>query len=89
MNDVFNRNINKYLSGFSQPFTGVIAGNYTTPKWGLNRVMRAAISDWTLGSVLQYGSGQPIQTPNTAASNLQSALLRGTRSRAAAFGRRI
>ncbi len=80
VNDIFNRQINKQLSSFSRPFWQVIAVNYTSPKWGPNRIVKAAISDWTVGSVLQYGSGQPIATPNTATSNLSTALLRGTRA---------
>jgi len=44
--------------------------------------VNAAVSDWTIGSVMQYGSGLPIAVPGTAqaTSNLATALLRGTRA---------
>src|SRR5579871_2359503 len=77
VNDVFNRQINKYLSGFSQPFTFVFAGNYTTPKWGPGRLVKNVIGDWTVGAVMRYASGLPIRVP--AANNaLASYLFRGT-----------
>ncbi|MBZ5576642.1 MAG: hypothetical protein LAP40_08810 [Acidobacteriia bacterium] len=76
INDILNRDTNKQLSSFSRPFWHVLAVNYTLPKWGPNRWVKSAVSDWTIGSVVQYGSGQPIQVPNTAASDLNTALLR-------------
>ena len=76
VNDVFNRSTNKYLSGFSQPFTFVMAGNYTTPKWGKS-IVREVVGDWTIGAVMQYGSGKPIRVPS-ANNQLASHLFRGT-----------
>jgi len=76
INDILNRDTNKELSSFSRPFWHVLAVNYQLPKWGPNRWVRAAVSDWTIGSVLQYGSGQPIQIPNVASSDLNTALVR-------------
>jgi hypothetical protein len=48
----------------------------------MNRWLNAAVADWTIGAVLQYGSGLPIPTPVTAqaGSNLATSLLRGTRA---------
>ena len=63
INDIFNRSTNKQLSSFSRPFWNVIAVNYTTPRWAGNRYVNAAVSDWTIGSVMQYGSGLPIAVP--------------------------
>jgi hypothetical protein len=77
VNDVYNRNINKYLSGFSQPFTFVIAGNYTTPKLRINRLVQSVLRDWTMGAVMQYASGKPIRVPS-ANNQLASYLFRGT-----------
>ncbi len=76
INDVFNRDINKGLSSFSRPFWHVLAINYTLPKWGTNRFLRYAVSDWTLGGVFQDGSGLPIRVPNAATSDLGALLLR-------------
>jgi Carboxypeptidase regulatory-like domain len=81
VNDIMNRQQNKYLSGFDQPFLVVIAGNYTTPKLSsTNKALQAvswAARDWVLGTVLRYGSGLPIRVP--AANNaLSSVLFRGT-----------
>jgi hypothetical protein len=56
----------------------VLAANYTLPKWGLNRWMDAAVKDWTLGAVLQYSSGLPIQAPLNSNNNNSSTLLRAT-----------
>jgi hypothetical protein len=82
INDIFNRDTNKQLSSFSRPFWNILAFTYTTPKWGANPWMKYALSDWTLGTTLQYGSGQPIQVPTTAGNltNLMQSLGRGTRA---------
>ncbi len=76
VNDVFNRPMNKYLSGSSRPFVSVTALNYRLPKWG-NKVTSLALGDWTLGAMLQYASGMPILAP-TAQSQLSTLLFRGT-----------
>ena len=80
INDVFNRNTNKQFSSFSRPVWNVLAINYRLPKWGTNKFLNYAVSDWTVSSVLQYGSGQPIQVPTVATSNIATAILRGTRA---------
>ncbi len=81
VNDVFNRQQNKYLSGYDQPFLFVIAPTYTTPKpsFGFlqNKIVSYALEDWQFGSVLRYGSGLPILAP-TANNALASSLERAT-----------
>jgi hypothetical protein len=81
-NDVFNRQQNKYLSGFDQPLLFVFAGNYTTPGFvaGGSRFSKSAswlARDWTLGAVLRYGSGLPIMSP-IASNGLTQILFRNT-----------
>jgi hypothetical protein len=76
VNDVFNRKINKSLSGYDQPQALIIAGNYTTPRLrgdGIlgNKYLSWIARDWTLGAVLRYQSGLPIRVPS-ATSNLSS-----------------
>jgi hypothetical protein len=78
INDVFNRETNKQLSSFSRPHWMVLAANYTLPRWGSNRWLNWVASDWQIGAVLQYGSGQPIPTPANLTNNNASTLLRGT-----------
>ncbi len=76
-NDVFNRQQNKYLSGFDQPFLLVISASYVTPKLNGNKALSWAARDWTLSTGLRYGSGLPIESP-AAANNLTAALGRTT-----------
>jgi hypothetical protein len=72
-NDVFNRQVNKYLSGFDQPLLSVISASYTTPKLSgdgtASKALSFAVRDWQIGALLRYGSGLPIQVP-TATTNL-------------------
>ncbi len=80
-NDVFNRDQNKYLSGFDQPFLFVFAGNYTIPKPSLaghfGSVLSRAVRGWEIGAVLRYGSGLPIMSP-TASNGLNQILFLNT-----------
>jgi hypothetical protein len=78
INDVFNRSANKQLSSFSRPHVMVLAANYTLPKWGVNKWVDLAVRDWTIGAVLQYSSGLPIQTPLSPGNNNSTSLLRST-----------
>jgi Carboxypeptidase regulatory-like domain len=82
INDLYNRDNNKQLSSFSRPLWNILALSYTVPQWGTNPWLKYALSDWTLGTTLQYGSGQPILVPGTAGNltNLSRALGRGTRA---------
>jgi hypothetical protein len=77
VNDVFNRNQNKTLSGFSRPLVSVIAINYSTPGWGSNRFVRYAAKDWAIGATMQYSSGLPILAP-TSTNNLSTLVQRST-----------
>jgi hypothetical protein len=74
INDVFNYQQNKQISGFSRPLMLVVSFNYTTPGIagsGGFKALSWAVRDWTLGGVLRYQSGQLLRVP---ASN--NALLR-------------
>jgi hypothetical protein len=75
-NDVFNRNINKYLSIYNQPFVLNLSATYVTPRIGGNKALSWALRDWTYGAALQYASGFPLQVPN-AQSNLNNYLFQG------------
>jgi hypothetical protein len=77
VNDIENRPINKYLSGYDQPFLLVIAPNYTTPNIRTNKVLSWIARDWTVGALLRYSSGLPIAVP-TANNALSSVLDRST-----------
>jgi hypothetical protein len=63
VNNSLVRQVNKYLSGNSQPHRLVIAGNYRLPTLNTNKFLSWAIRDWTFGAVFQYQSGQPIRVP--------------------------
>ncbi|MCU1338416.1 MAG: hypothetical protein JWO19_3997 [Bryobacterales bacterium] len=83
INDVFNRSVNKTLSGFDQPQALIVAGNYTTPKvfagasGFTSKVMSWAARDWTVGAVMRYASGYPFKVP-AATTNLNSFIFQGT-----------
>ncbi len=77
VNDVFNRSLNKYISGLSQPLSSIIALNYTTQRWSKNKALSFVTRDWNFGLLLQYRSGLPIRAPN-ATNVLSTALFRGT-----------
>ena len=69
INDVFNRDQQKQLSGFSRPFMFVLSANYNTPGFTANSGAMKAVSwmvrDWTIGGVLRYQSGLPIRVPGS------------------------
>jgi hypothetical protein len=73
--DVYNRGLNKFISGYSRPFVSVLAANYRLPAIGGQRWLSWAVRDWQLGAVLQYSSGQPIRVP-LAQNLLNTYLLR-------------
>src|SRR5215469_15754423 len=74
VNNVFNRPVNKTFSGFDQPQSVVISGNYSTPKVLANasgfgsKVLSLVVRDWTLGTVLHYASGFLIKVPQATTS---------------------
>jgi hypothetical protein len=89
INDVFNYQQNKYLSGFSRPLLLVISPSYTTQKLNAGSSGMKAFSwlarDWTIAAVLRYQSGQLI---GSARSNnaLLSQLDRGVTNNPAVWG---
>ncbi len=64
-NDVFNRDINKTYTAFSRPLASVLALNYRVPTVHTYAPVSWVLRDWTLGTVLQYASGQPIAAPTS------------------------
>jgi len=89
INDVYNKALNKQISGFSQPQTLTISFNYTTPKIQSDRAAFKAMSwaarDWTFGGVLSYRSGQILPSPPSA-KNLLDNLARGPANNPAVWG---
>jgi len=77
INGVFNRYVNKDISSFSQPLVLVPAFNYELPKLGPSKWLRAIIGGWTVGGILRYSSGLPIEVP-TANNSLGSVFEQGT-----------
>ncbi|HLH42154.1 MAG TPA: TonB-dependent receptor [Bryobacteraceae bacterium] len=69
VNDVYNRNTNKELSGFSRPDALVFSGSYTVPKptFGVlqNRYLSQIIRDWQIGAVLRYQNGALLEVPTS------------------------
>lgn len=70
LNDPYNKNDFKQLSGFDVPQAMVISFSYTTPKINsfggdnfLGKSTRWLARDWTVGGVLRYQSGQLLQSP--------------------------
>jgi hypothetical protein len=89
INDVYNKTLDKQISGFSVPQELIIAFNYTTPKAELNFNGGKALSwlgrDWTIGAVLRYQSGLIMQTPFST-KNLLANLGRGPTNNPALWG---
>jgi hypothetical protein len=77
VNDVFNRQIDRYISAYDQPFLYNLSINYVTPGITKNKIVSWVARDWTYGAFLQYASGIPIQVP-LANNNLVSAVFQNT-----------
>ena len=77
VNDVFNRPVNKNLSVYDQPFVSTIAGSYTFPKWGGNKIVSYIVRDWQFSTLLNYASGLPILAP-VSTNNLSATLFQST-----------
>jgi hypothetical protein len=86
---VYNKALDKQISGFSLPQELVIAFNYTTPKLAGGSGGFKALSwfarDWTYSGVLRYQSGQLLQTPPSA-NQLLANLQRGPANNPALWG---
>ncbi|MFM2123961.1 MAG: hypothetical protein RL328_412 [Acidobacteriota bacterium] len=81
VNDVFNRKLNKYLSGYDQPFVSQLTVNYMVQKFNFGnntfgKIASFAAKDWTFGTFLAYRTGTPIRVP-AANGNLNALLFRG------------
>jgi hypothetical protein len=87
VNDVFNRDSNKYISSFDQPFSLNTSVNYTTPSISWNKVASWALRDWTIGAYVSYASALPIMAP-AAQNNLNPLLLRNVAG-ALSFANRV
>lgn len=64
--NIFDRSTFKSLASTSQPHLLTISIDYRVPASGFlahNRFVRALFADWTVGSVLQYASGQLLPAP--------------------------
>jgi len=89
INDVFNKALDKQISGFSTPQLLIISFNYQTPKLQADSKSMKALSwvarDWTYSGVLRYQSGQLLQSPPSA-NNLLSNLARGPANNPALWG---
>ena len=81
VNNVFNRQVNKLLSAFDQPFIWTTAANYTVPRLQTGAGPMKAVSwvagYWTLGAVVSYASGLPILAP-ASNNSLNSVLFQST-----------
>jgi hypothetical protein len=77
VNNIFDRNQNKYISRYDQPFFFNLSLNYLTPGIGGNKLLSTALRNWNLGAFVQYASGFPLQVPN-AQSSLNSYLFQGS-----------
>src|SRR5262249_20735497 len=69
VNDVYNRGLNKQISGFSRPFIFVTSFRYTTPKLAADgtgmKMLSYAMKDWNFAGVLRYQSGEVLRTPSS------------------------
>ncbi|HLI85168.1 MAG TPA: carboxypeptidase regulatory-like domain-containing protein [Bryobacteraceae bacterium] len=84
-NNIFDRNTNKYLSIYDQPFQWTLSASYLTPRLHTNRVLSWLARDWSYGTFLTYRSGLPLQVP-FANNNLASLIFDGIAGNAAATG---
>jgi len=85
INDVYNRNINKQISGFSRPFVLVTSFRYTTPRVEGNKALSWALRDWNFAGVLRYQSGEVIRVPSSN-NGLLAQLARGPSNNPAIWG---
>jgi hypothetical protein len=89
INDVYNRNQNKQVSGFSRPFILVTSFHYTTPHLAASGAFGKAASwagrDWNFAGVLRYQSGEVIRSP-ASNNGLLAQLARGPSNNPAIWG---
>jgi len=83
INNVFNRQGNKTLSGLDQPHSLVIAGTYNLPALFksasdfASKMLSWVASDWQIGGVLRYASGYPFRVP-ASTTNLNALIFQNT-----------
>lgn len=65
VNDPFNHDVNKYLSGQSIPLVSIINLIYTTPKLPGPKLVSWLLRDWQYSAYLRYQSGLPILAPSS------------------------
>ncbi len=88
VNDVFNREQNKYLSPYDQPLALTIAGGYTLPALHTNKIVSFVARDWQINTLLGYSSGLPILAP-VAQNNLNLVMLRNTAGSQISYANRV
>ncbi len=76
VNNVFDREKNKYISRYDQPFFFNLSFNYETPRLSWNKAASSILSNWTVGAFVQYASGFPLRVPD-AQTSLNSYLFQG------------
>ena len=83
INNVFNRQGNKTLSGLDQPHSLMIAGTYNLPALFksasdfASKMLSWVASDWQIGGVLRYASGYPFRVP-ASTTNLNALIFQNT-----------
>ena len=89
INDVYNRNLNKQISGFCRPFVLVTSFRYTTPRLaadsGARKVLSWTARDWNIAGVLRYQSGEVLRVP-ASNNQLLEQLARGRTNNPAIWG---
>jgi len=84
INDVFNRNANKTLSGLDQPHSLIIAGTYRPSALLVGtsgfagKTLSWVTRDWQIGAVMRYASGFPFRVPQAANNSLNSLVFQNT-----------
>ena len=73
--DLYNRGLQKELSSNSQPFITVVAFSYQIPTFLKSRLVHSVLGGWTVGGIVRYASGMPIQVP-CSTNNLNNIWLR-------------
>ena len=73
--DIYNRPLQKEISASSQPLQSVVAFDYRIPAPISNKWLKYAVDNWTVGGILRYASGMPIEVP-CSTNNLNNILLR-------------
>jgi hypothetical protein len=89
INDVFNRDQNKQVSGFSRPFIFIVSFRYTTPGFRADgsgaKAMSWLVRDWNIAGLLRYQSGQVIRVP-ASNNGLLTQMARGAANNPAVWG---